>query len=263
MQIYATMLKFPNIRAAQIAELLHTDIPSVSRALRPLVEVGDVVQVKGSDLLGNACLIYSLSEDFKKSKDYDAAMATAGMPAVSAERAPPAAAASQQGPVLATTPVFIPPNQPRASKAQLGIEYVSKHSPVKEADLAKAMGLAKGQYASAYLTVAISNGHIHKEGGVWKTGPAPKAGVMTSLFKTKADPAPAAQPARAVTADPTAVPGAAIFRCGLWSDGVLELQRDGSTVAVLEQAEGEQLVSFVNRMLVNPLGTAVQTSTQG
>lgn len=38
------------------------------------------------------------------------------------------------------------------------------------------------------------------------------------------------------------------FRCGLWSDGVLELQRDGVQVAALTQVEGETVAAFMARM---------------
>lgn len=38
------------------------------------------------------------------------------------------------------------------------------------------------------------------------------------------------------------------FRAGLWSDGTLELQRDGKTIAKLQQSEGELLAEFMHRM---------------
>ncbi|MEJ7804856.1 MAG: hypothetical protein WKG03_02905 [Telluria sp.] len=39
------------------------------------------------------------------------------------------------------------------------------------------------------------------------------------------------------------------FRCGLWSDGVIELQRDGHSLVELTRAEGEHLATFVGRIL--------------
>lgn len=53
-----------------------------------------------------------------------------------------------------------------------------------------------------------------------------------------------AAPAPAAPTAPT------IFRCGLWSDGVLELQRDGVQVVALNRGEHEQLADFMGRMLV-------------
>lgn len=41
-----------------------------------------------------------------------------------------------------------------------------------------------------------------------------------------------------------------VFRCGIWSDGVLELQRDGATFTTLTRGEGEQMAAFIGRMLV-------------
>lgn len=40
------------------------------------------------------------------------------------------------------------------------------------------------------------------------------------------------------------------FRAGLWSDGVLELQRNGQTIAKLQPDEGDHLAEFMQRMRV-------------
>jgi len=41
---------------------------------------------------------------------------------------------------------------------------------------------------------------------------------------------------------------APVYRCALWSDGMLEVQRDGQTVAQMPQAAGESLASFLARL---------------
>jgi pyruvate dehydrogenase E2 component (dihydrolipoamide acetyltransferase) len=197
----------------------------------------------------------------------------AARPAPAAARPAPAAATPAPAPVA--VPVIVPADQPTTSLAQRGVAYIVSRESVVESDLRAAMGLSKGRYPSAYLVAAIQAGKVHKDGAIWKAGRAPTAPLdsvvaVGNIVVASKDSSPIPQavvdaissPAeeRAVAAPPA--PADPIFRCGLWSDGVLELQRNGSTVAVLQQAEGEQLASFVNRMLIDPLGLAVQTSTQ-
>lgn len=43
-------------------------------------------------------------------------------------------------------------------------------------------------------------------------------------------------------------PAAPVFRCGIWSDNVIELQRDGETIAKLTRHEGEHTADFLARM---------------
>lgn len=52
-----------------------------------------------------------------------------------------------------------------------------------------------------------------------------------------------------VASSKEAVPGAPAFRCGLWSDGVLELQRNGRSLVELQRGEHEHMADFMNRML--------------
>lgn len=253
-QIQVLMAKTPDIRAVQISDALDKPLTDVSQALRSLVEVGDVVASKGFSPNGHPAQLYNLSDEFKKSKEYKSVMA------IVAAQQPPAAApspvAARPAPAPVATPVFIPADQPTSSRAERGIAYITKHLRATQDDLRKAMGLSKAQYPAAFLSAAIRSGKLHKDGDIWKLGAAPLDSVVEvgniAVASTDSSPIPAAV-VHAIAAAP-------VFRCGLWSDGMLELQRNGSTVAVLEQQEGEQLVGFVNRMLIDPLGTTVQTS---
>jgi hypothetical protein len=240
-QIYAVMAKTQDIRAAQIAEMLGRPLPAVSESLRSLVDIGDVVKTKGTDPQGAQAMIYNLSDEFKKSKAYES---------VAAIDAPKPAVVAPAAPAPVAVPTFVPAGQPTRSRAELGTAYVAEHGSVTQEALRTAMGLKRGEYPASYLTAAVRDGKLHKDGDKWKAGWAPSADGQHSTRSVKADgavtvPAP-------VPAAPRAV--ASVFRCGLWSDGVLELERDGSTVAVLKQAEGEHLISFINRMLIDPMG---------
>lgn len=63
------------------------------------------------------------------------------------------------------------------------------------------------------------------------------------------DPAPALASGPTFTGTITRPSTEPVFRCGLWSDGVLELQRNGVQVAALTRGEGEYLAAFMGRML--------------
>ncbi len=51
---------------------------------------------------------------------------------------------------------------------------------------------------------------------------------------------------------PAAPPVEPVFRCGLWSDGVLELQRNGVTIASLKRKEAEHMDAFMDRVIQWP-----------
>lgn len=264
-QIHVLMAKTPDIRAVQISDALDKPLAEVSQALRALVEVGDIIAGKGFAPNGHQAQVYNHSAAFMKSKEYPAVLAIAAgqKPAAAAAAGAPSPVAARPAPVSASAaiPVFVPAGQQTSigaeqSVADLGIAYIVKHGAVLQGDLRVAMKLSATNYPSSYLATAIQHGKVHKDGNTWRAGPAGKKQLPVSVFQAKAEtPSLAATVAAHASTAP-------IFRCGLWSDGVLELQRNGSTVAVLEQKEGEHLASFVNRMLLDPLGIGVQTSAQ-
>jgi len=78
-------------------------------------------------------------------------------------------------------------------------------------------------------------------GGAGKAKRAPAAADLEGLQQESNDQ-------RSEKSTAAAMPAPAKFRCGLWSDGVLELQRNGVTVAELEQDEGETVAAFMARL---------------
>lgn len=73
--------------------------------------------------------------------------------------------------------------------------------------------------------------------------------AVTAAELTGLPPAVIEQLSKPPQAIAAAAPEAAVFRCGLWSDGVIELQRNGAEVARLTRGEGEELAGFLGRML--------------
>lgn len=51
------------------------------------------------------------------------------------------------------------------------------------------------------------------------------------------------------TPPPAVEPPVSVFRCALWSDGVLELQRDGRSLVELTPDEGEHFTAFMRRFV--------------
>lgn len=242
-KIYALMAKTPDIRAVQIADALDADLADVSAALRPLVEVGDVVQRKGFSPNGHPAQVYNLSDEFKKSREYKAlAQTSAPFPAPVTPQAP--------APAETDPPAAI---EPSGSKVDRAIACITRLGAATDDQLRDAMGLPAKTYVGAYLTSAVKAGKVVRDGDRWKLGTgkteaAPKVldsveQVGNIVVETKgASPIPQAVvdaigAGPAPVAAPGATPAVPNLRCALWSDGTLELQRNGEEVARLTETE--------------------------
>ena len=253
-RIYELMAVKPQIRAVQICDALDEDLTDVSTALRALVECGDVVQSKGFAPNGHPAMQYDLSAAFKESKEYRALMAL--MLSAAANAAPVA---------VPVAPPLAPDELPAESRIDLAIAYLKKHGIVTENGLRIAIGLKDGAYPIAYLTRAIKSGLLHKRAdGMWSIGPGPViaaakpkpiAKARAPLAKPKPGPvaqfSATAQPEDAPAIDkpaPVMADVPTVLRCGLWSDGTVELQRNGRTVAAMAQGDAEFMAAFLARV---------------
>lgn len=287
-QIYALMARTPDIRAVQICDALDEELVDVSSALRSLVEVGDVVKHSGTGPNGQPAQMYNLSETFKKSREGQALLATAAATTTTAPAAAAEVPDPLPGPTTTPnafpTPVFSKQGElkPARSKVDLAIEHLKIHKSATDAEMRTVMGLPKTSAPKAYLKSAIDTGRVARnEDGSWELGdgnPRPKPSPKSDRTSTQLSATPgqkdvdnvvsignivvvsrnsSAVPeeviaAVAAAAEPfttVATNESPVFRCGLWSDDVLELQRNGQQVAVLTRREGEQLVDFMERML--------------
>lgn len=160
------------------------------------------------------------------------------------------------------------------NRAEAGVAHILKHGSVSDADLRQVMGLRAGQYPSAWLGAAVKRGDVNKNGKNWTPGPGVEIRKQPafggSLGLAGATPKPQASPSEPVNrtedtvkpkhgAPPVdakaqqpsrepAAPATVTFRCGLWSDGTLELQRNGVTVAELHEGEGATVAAFMARL---------------
>ncbi len=198
------------------------------------------------------------------------------IPSAVTDHAPAASAVPTPAPAAPnkpSAPAESPATPTGANRAELGVAHILKHGSVLDADLRQAMGLRAGQYPSAWLGAAIKRGDINKDGREWKPGRGveirkqPAFGGALGLAGAVLDGRRLTEEVRPhlpadATADPLVVKELVAhlkqinaeltappkFRCGLWSDGVLELQRNGVTVAELEQDEGETVAAFMARL---------------
>lgn len=245
-KIYELMVKTPDIRAVQIADALDQELSDVSAALKSLVDVGDVVRHSGTAPNGQPTQLYNLSPSFVKSNEYKAIKAglvDVATPTAAAMPAPQPAAS------------IISPEAP-VSRVDGAIAFIRLTGKVSGAELKRHMGLSGAASPGNYLNTALRDGRLVRDGIYWMIGtakPTSKQPVPKVAATTERAPETAASPVPALPATETphqvAPADGPTFRCGLWSDGVLELRRDGETLATLTRAEGEQLSSFFNRMI--------------
>lgn len=245
-KIYTLMAKTPDIRAVQIADALDQELSDVSDALKSLVDVGDVVRHSGTAPNGQPTQLYNLSPAFIKSNEYKAIKA--GFVAVATTTA-----AAMPAPQPAAS-VIPPPSS--VSRVDDAIAFIRLTGKVSGAALKRHMGLSGTASPGNYLNTALRDGRLARDGIYWMIGPAKPGGKQPGpnvAAKTESAPETAVIPVPALPASEAphqvAPANGPTFRCGLWSDDVLELQRDGETLATLTRTEGEQLSSFFNRML--------------
>lgn len=263
--IYNELAKRPPLSAVQLADKLDREPNDVRGELAGLVAVGELIVVDGELPNGLQGKLYEFSQSFKETVAYGLLMRKAEAATFDA---------------------------PGMTNAERAIAFITQKGEATSAELHALLGLKPTESASNYLTAALKDGRLNKDGKTWKLGPGkPVAPVAPSLSfrapigkaegpKAKfsaTEPAVTREEAAAAAAAPVApveekrptldeaiamqkrdreqriatpasVSAPQPFRVGLWSDGVLELQRAGQTVALLEQKEGEHLATFMARL---------------
>lgn len=239
-KIYELMAKTSDIRAVQIADALDQELTDVSDALKALVDEGDVVRHAGTAPNGQPAQIYNLSHTFMKTAEYRAIKAK--LDAVQTAMAPAANRAAVAESVPAANAVV-----PKVSRVDDAIAFIQLMGKVTTAELKQHMGLGSGASPASWLNTAIQDGRLVRSGNHWTIG----AGRPVAKEAPQKPPAAAEMETTPAAASPATAgtPQTPAFRCGLWSDNVLELQRDGVTLTKLTRAEGEHMNSFFSRML--------------
>lgn len=285
-KIFEQVAKEPRIGAAAIANNLGLTLATVSADLRMLVDMGDLVKsIHFEEGNGRQWQVYELSEEFKRSHKYKAIANV--IAAVSAPESKPAAASTPaeqefkqaefltghtlvRGQVTAGTvqPTVTVVQEtaapaPRAetglTKIQMAIACITKVGSASADQLREAMGLHPKASVSPYMKAAREDGRVYRDGDRWMLGAGKEAAPAAFTPKASQDNAPSPSPDTdpiepAVKSESPLHPDLAAaaepapqLRCAVWSDDMIELQRDGEEVARLTQEEFEFISGFMTR----------------
>jgi hypothetical protein len=214
----------PNIRTVEIADLIDCEPDLIEPALRVHIAAGVITVIPVTAPNGHPAngFVYN---------GMKAAPAAAALPSVT------------DIPKLGDQPLHS-----AMSKVELAIRHLRATGSATSMQLREVMGLSKLQSPVSFLGPAVKDGRVRKHGVNYYPGHPATAGVSTSdtppltppTKKTRAPAALRPQPVGGSASDPAAP----AFRCGVWSDGAMELQRDGVTIASLSLAEHAIVAQF-------------------
>jgi hypothetical protein len=207
----ALLVREEAMSAVQVANAFDVDLVDARDALNALVGVGDMVSASALSPKGAPTLMYSLSERFKRSDDFRKAADVRGVPAP---------APAEKGAALGRT--------------ERAVAFIVARGRATNDELRAELGLRPNEYPSTWLSMPFQQGHVVRDGRVWLPG----AGVPPKTI---------ARRQACATTKPPAMPADAplAFRCAVWSDGVIELQRGGVRVAELLPEEARAIAGLV------------------
>lgn len=276
-KILEALAMIPDAREVQLADKIDAAVDDVRACLHGLVAVGEVVMSEGRAPNNLPCTVYNLSDKFKNSHAYKnmaTKAAAAGFSAPGANRVERAIAFVRKNGTATSAELHV----------VMGLDAVEYPSSVLSGAVrtkrlvkdGKNWTLGPGPDGSAAPAPRMEEKPAEP---VKETPAAPKADPFAALHVqaepramgtqeaaaskgvraiVEAEQGAKPQPVRATIPFPTPAPAAPVhvprshepvYRCGLWSDGVLELQRDGVTVAKTTRREHEMMADFLGRML--------------
>lgn len=146
------------------------------------------------------------------------------------------------------TPRFLPPAPPAKVTPATTDEPTDSTASRVFADMVATPKASEAAPAESKAT-RVRGSKVKPEELVKALGPQPAPPIVTPMeAKPDAPAAPAAPDLVIVSLRPAADQPAPVYRCALWSDGMLEVQRDGLTVAEMPQAAAEAMASFLARL---------------
>lgn len=240
-QVYALIATRPKIRTVEIADIIDCEVEHVQPGLANEIARGDIVVHEVTAPNGRPANGFEFSEAFKRTSAYHEIMAAAGV-----EHVPTPSAPSETAPTPA--PAVETPPALTGSYPERAVAYIERCGGRADNEALRiAIGLGHGTAPTSYLHSAISSGRLARDGRDWILGPNATRPARYAPGKTKARAIPVVKPVAAPAVEAvTAAPPPAAFRVGHWSDGVLELQRAGQTIAVLSAAEQADVKVFLS-----------------
>jgi hypothetical protein len=246
----------PDARAVQVADKFDVELIDASNALRSLVDVGDLVRTQGTAPNGQAAQVYNLSPEFKKTNDGKAILQRlASAPAAPAAQPAPEKKPSATAPLpTALIDQLSKPGQAEqgrrgaVSRLDRAISFIKTNGKVTNDQLRTLLDMRSIEYPSTVLRPAVHDGRIARDGEDWIIGTGQPPAKQPRSGPTKSEvapptPVPAGTPIAPV---PTPATVDTSLRCAIWSDGVIELQRDAKTICILKKDEVQFLAAHVN-----------------
>jgi hypothetical protein len=263
--ILEKIAQHPKCRAVQLADWIDIALEDAQASLAGLIAVGDVVAEPGTSPAGHPCQFYSLSDKFKASQAYK----PLAVKAIAADFAAGHADLNKTDRAIA----FV---RESGTASSYELHVVMGLKPEQHASGSLANALADGRLAKDGKKWILGPAAKQDPRAEENLGlPCHKGGVISAadsieLIKGVGSPErlpmavdvptfvpqqASAKPPRSAHKEDMPAPGAAssvatpVYRCALWSDGILEVRRDGQTVAEVPQAVGESIAAFLGRLV--------------
>ena len=201
----------PKIRTIEIAELLDCEPSDVQPALQSRIDAGAIILHPVTAPNGKPANGFEMMSSQLETKR---AAALRNTPGVDIDKA--------------------------MTKIDRAIAFIIEHDGATCGQLHGVMGLPRGRTVSTALSGPLRDGRVVRDGDRWLIGPNQKGGRRAAQAVPEAKPVPMAAPAKEARADP--------FRCALWSDGSMELRRDGQQLALLTAIEQTMLMDMLRRV---------------
>lgn len=277
----------PKVRVVQLADKLDMEAADVQAALAGLIAVGDVVQSSGFAPNGLSANLYDLSPAFMQSERYanmarKAAAANFATPVAGMTKVDRAIAFIKAQPGASATSAEL-----HALLGLDPLEYVSSYlssavragkvvkdgknwtlgdgtppAPAREAKNAAFNPINGPKLPPTPVKTAeevleerpLSSGlppELLVQLSKSARDEAAKARAQSNVVTIEAEPYATLSmliPPIAHLPAPAVEPPAPVYRCAIWSDGVIEIQRNGRTVAQLTSAEADALVAFMTTL---------------
>jgi hypothetical protein len=250
--IYALIAQRPKIRTVEIADIIDCEPELIQPALALEIASHDIIVHAVTAPNGRPANGFEFSAAFMLTAAYRDIATRAGVIVQGTAETQPVAmepparrkglktSAGVQWRIPQTAKAAPPPGRPTYSDRAIAF-IRANGGRVNNEVLRTALKLGPGASPSSYLRIAMVDGRLVRDGRDWVLGanvdvpPRYKPGVTKARALTPPEP----------VAAPIAAPAPSPLRCAIWSDGVLELQRDGQTILCLTPGERAVLDQFL------------------
>ncbi len=236
----------PMIRTVEIADLVDMDPEMAQPMLKPYIDQDQIIVIPVTAPNGRPANGFMFTERFRNSIEGRDLVGTSAElndtpKPISAASAPASAIATSTAPPDQASQEQVAVDDTSISKTEAVIRFIRANGSASTHQLRELLKLPKGNYPMSYLKAAIRDGRLKVEGGQYYLG-------KDRTVKQKPAEKPKSIPAKVEAPVPekiNAMAAPVAMRCAVWSDGAIELQRNGQTIFALQPDEAAFLSSFL------------------